>query len=65
MATLKEYVLSFCTNESDILDDPDNRQYWRCQAEDYEHAIEQLINAEPDTNFYELVKGPAFYAILK
>lgn len=24
------------------------RQYWSCWAEDYEHAVEQLLDAEPE-----------------
>jgi hypothetical protein len=54
---LHAYILGFCTKDADILDNPNNRRYWNCQAEDYDHAVEQLINAEPDTIFYELVRG--------
>ena len=58
MKPLQVYLLGFCTTDADILTNPDNRRYWRCQAEDYNHAVEQLINAEPDCNFHELIKGP-------
>jgi len=51
MSDLKEYMLSFY-----ISGDLENRMYWRCKAEDYDHAVEQLLNAEPDTIYYELVK---------
>ena len=53
---MSEYTLSFCTKDADILDDSDNRQYWRCFADDYAHAVEQLKNAEPNMNFCELIK---------
>ena len=53
--TLKNYLLGFCTEDADILDDQENRRYWRCQAEDYDHAVEQLRDAEPYMNWCELV----------
>ncbi len=53
---MKQYLLSFCTKEADILDNPENRMYWRCQAENYNHAVEQLLDAEPTTNYHELIK---------
>jgi hypothetical protein len=52
---MKNYLLSFCTNDADTLIDPDNRQYWRCQADNYEHAVEQLKDAEPDMKWCEWV----------
>lgn len=53
---MKTYTLGFCTKEADILDSQENRQYWQCQAEDYEHAVEQLLNAEPSCNWNELIE---------
>jgi hypothetical protein len=50
-SALYEYVLGFFTKEA-----PDTRQYWRCQAEDYDHAAEQLRDAEPTVDFHELFK---------
>ena len=49
MKPLEYYLLSY------VIDDPDDCLYWRCQAEDYEHAVEQLINAEPDSVRHELI----------
>lgn len=31
--------------------------FWRCQAEDYPHALEQLHNAEDNIIFVEWYKG--------
>ena len=53
---MKFYILGFCTNAADILDNPANRQYWRCQADNVDHAVEQLRNAEPDMNWWELLE---------
>ena len=53
---MKTYLLSFSTTYADILDDEANRQFWRCQADDYTHAVEQLKDAEPDMNWCEQVK---------
>ena len=53
---LNYYLLSFCTKENDILDGEENRMYWRCDAEDYSHAVEQLKDAEPSMNWCELLK---------
>jgi hypothetical protein len=53
---MNEYLLEFCTKDADILDDSENRLYWRCQAENYNHAVEQLKNAEPSMNWCDLIK---------
>jgi len=53
---MQYYTLGFCTEEADILDSQDNRQYWMCQAENEEHAIEQLLNAEPTCNWKEVIE---------
>ena len=53
---MKDYLLSFCTKDADIVDNPDNLRYWRCYADDYVHAVEQLKDAEPDMNWCELIK---------
>ena len=52
---MKEYLLRFSTPE---LDENGCRvyQFWKCQADDYPHAVEQLLDAEPDTDIYEPLK---------
>ena len=54
---MKTFLLVFCTSDADILDDQKNRRYWKCEAEDYKHAVEQLKDAEPLTNYHELIKA--------
>jgi hypothetical protein len=56
---LKDYLIAFCTSDADVLDDQNNRRYWRCSAESYAHAVEQLQSAEPMVIYYELIEGPA------
>ena len=53
---MKYYVLAYCTNEMDVIDDRNNLMYYRCQADDIWHAEEQLKDAEPDINWYEVIK---------
>jgi len=47
---MKEYVVHF-TKTNDPYD-----YWWRCQADDYDHAIEQLRDAEPELEFHEIYK---------
>ncbi len=51
---LKDYVLHYV--EINPFTGQEIDLYWRCQAEDYAHAVEQLHNAEPDVIFEELYK---------
>ena len=53
---MREYLLGFCTTDNDILDNPNNFRHWKCYADDYSHAVEQLKDAEPDTNYHELIE---------
>ncbi len=55
-SVIRGYVLGFCTTEADILDDKKNRKYFHCGAVDYDDAVRQLLEAEPTTNFHELIE---------
>ena len=55
---MKDFLLAYCTSDAGIVDDQNNRRYWGCEADDYEHAVEQLMDAESKCNFREPFKGP-------
>ena len=47
--------------ENDLeIDDAEVEQFWRCQADDYAHAVEQLEDAEPNIIFVELSRPPEY-----
>ena len=51
---LYQYVLHYVQ----LIDGQEIDLFWRCQAENYRHAVEQLHNAEPDdVLFVEYYKG--------
>jgi hypothetical protein len=52
----KEYVIGYCTKELDILDNVDNRRYFRVSAHSYEAAERKLKKEVPSVNFHELIK---------
>ena len=51
---LYAYTLHFVQK----IEDEEHDLFWLCQAENYEHAKEQLLDAEPDgVLFVEYYKG--------
>jgi hypothetical protein len=50
MKALKEYRIYFIDNEND------EPQWFRCQAEDEEHAKEQVLNAYPLTDMPDIIE---------